>query len=66
MEQLCIPEKIQSIVGTKAYLVDNVGMSDSQVRIYDEFVLKFNRKAQKQTTRLKLRGGSAIESRFPR
>lgn len=40
MEQLCIPEKIQSIVGTKAYLVDNVGMSDSQVRIYDEFVLK--------------------------
>ena len=40
MEQLCIPEKIQSIVGTKAYSVDNVGMSDSQVRIYDEFVLK--------------------------
>ena len=40
MEQLCIHEKIQSIVGTKAYLVDNVGMSDSQVRIYDEFVLK--------------------------
>lgn len=40
MEQLYIPEKIKSIVGTKAYSLDNVGMSDSQVRIYDEFVLK--------------------------
>ena len=39
-EQLCIPEKIQSIIGKRAYSVDNVGMSDSQVRIYDEFVLK--------------------------
>lgn len=40
MKRLCLPEKIQAIVGTEKYLSDNVGMSDSEVRIYDEFVLK--------------------------
>lgn len=40
MRHLELPENIQAIVGTKEYSLDNVGMSDSEVRIYDKFVLK--------------------------
>ena len=39
MRHLELPENIQAIVGTKEYSLDNVGMSDSEVRIYDKFVL---------------------------
>lgn len=35
-----IPNDIQKIVGTKPYELNDVGMSDSEVRIYDEYVLK--------------------------
>ena len=31
-----IPNDIQKIVGTKPYELNDVGMSDSEVRIYDE------------------------------
>jgi len=40
MEHFNLPKDIQAIVGTKEYSLDSIGMSDSQVRIYDEFVLK--------------------------
>ena len=35
-----IPNDKQKIVGTKPYELNDVGMSDSEVRIYDEYVLK--------------------------
>ncbi|MGN0341668.1 MAG: phosphotransferase [Roseburia sp.] len=40
MRYFDLPEDIQAIVGTKEYSLDHVGMSDSEVRIYDDFVLK--------------------------
>ena len=33
MRHLDLPEDIQAIVGTKEYSLDNVGMSDSEVRM---------------------------------
>ena len=40
MRNLDLPEDIQAIVGTKEYSLNNVGMSESEVRIYDDYVLK--------------------------
>lgn len=41
-----IPDDIQKIVGSKKYVLNNVGMSDSEVRIYNDFVLKIQTKSQ--------------------
>ena len=40
MRHLELPEDIQAIVSTKEYSLNNVGMSESEVRIYDDYVLK--------------------------
>ena len=40
MRHLDLPEDIQAIVGAKEYSLNNVGMSESGVRIYDDYVLK--------------------------
>ena len=38
--KLGIPEEIQRIIGKETYSLDKVGMSGSEVRIYDNHVLK--------------------------
>ncbi|MCR5119318.1 MAG: APH(3') family aminoglycoside O-phosphotransferase [Lachnospiraceae bacterium] len=38
-----IPEPIRKYIADKTYHTDNVGCSDSQVRIYDDFVLKIEK-----------------------
>lgn len=38
--KLGIPEEIQRIIGKETYCLDKVGMSGSEVRIYDNHVLK--------------------------
>lgn len=38
--KLGIPEEIQRIIGKETYSLDKVGMSGSEVRIYDNYVLK--------------------------
>ena len=35
-----LPEAIQKAVGTEKYTVDKIGESKSEVRIYDNYVLK--------------------------
>ena len=35
-----LPEMIRKFVGTEKYTADKIGESDSEVRIYDNFVLK--------------------------
>ena len=35
-----LPEVIQKAVGTEKYTVDKIGESTSEVRIYDNYVLK--------------------------
>ena len=35
-----LPEAIRKFVGTEKYTADKIGESDSEVRIYDNFVLK--------------------------
>ena len=35
-----IPADIQAIVNTDKYVLNDIGMSDSEVRIYDKYVLK--------------------------
>ena len=46
MRHLELPENIQAIVGGKEYSLDKVGMSDSEVRIYDNFVLKIRTQSE--------------------
>ncbi len=38
-----IPEKIKDIVGNRSYELDNIGMSNSKVYIYDDYVLKIQK-----------------------
>ena len=40
MNQLQVPSKIKTIIGTKAYKVDGIGMSGNQVLIFEDMVLK--------------------------
>ena len=40
MNQLYIPLKIQSLIESKSYTVDGIGMSGNQVLIFDDMVLK--------------------------
>lgn len=40
MKGSVLPEVIQKAVGTKKYTVDKIGESKSEVRIYDNYVLK--------------------------
>ena len=40
MRKLEVPEEIQLIVGPEEYSLNNAGMSDAEVRIYDNYVLK--------------------------
>ena len=42
-----LPEQIRKMVEGKTYESDEVGCSDSQVRIYDEFVLKIEKEKEK-------------------
>lgn len=37
---LNIPDKIRKIIGDRTYTIDSIGMSDSQVIIFDDMVLK--------------------------
>jgi len=38
--QIILPDDIQKYIGSQAYQVNNIGMSESEVRIYDKYVLK--------------------------
>ena len=40
MSRFRLPEAVQAIVGTQAYTVNGIGKSDSEVRIYRDYVLK--------------------------
>ena len=40
MKGSVLPEVIQKAVGTEKYTVDKIGESKSEVRIYDNYVLK--------------------------
>ena len=40
MKGSVLPEAIQKAVGTEKYTVDKIGESGSEVRIYDNYVLK--------------------------
>lgn len=40
MERIKIPSKIRSFIETRTFIVDNIGMSDNQVLIFDDMVLK--------------------------
>ena len=40
MKGSVLPEAIQKAVGTEKYMVDKIGESKSEVRIYDNYVLK--------------------------
>lgn len=40
MRHFELPKDIRAIVGSQEYSLNNVGMSDSEVRIYDNYVLK--------------------------
>ena len=42
-----LPEQIRNMIRGKSYESDDVGCSDSQVRIYDEFVLKIEKETEK-------------------
>ncbi len=42
---LCLPQRIKEIIGSKKYHIDNVGMSDSQVILFDNMVLKIQQKS---------------------
>lgn len=46
MEKRILPKEIEAIVGDKEYTVDGVGMSRSEVRIYDDYVLKIQEKTE--------------------
>lgn len=41
-----LPDRIREIVGNLPYELDGIGRTDSQVRIYEEFVLKIERENQ--------------------
>ena len=40
MRVIDIPEEICNTVGTQRYTVDHIGESDSEVRMYEHYVLK--------------------------
>ena len=40
MDQLYVPSKIQLLIGSKTYTVDDIGMSGNQVLIFEDMVLK--------------------------
>ena len=45
MDRLYVPLKIQSLIGSKTYTVDDVGMSGNQVLIFEDVVLKIEDKS---------------------
>lgn len=38
--QIVLPDDIKKYVGSQNYVINDVGMSESEVRIYDKYVLK--------------------------
>lgn len=51
MKHSGLPGAIQAMVGTKKYSLDRVGMSDSEVRIYDDCVLKIRPQSEETPSR---------------
>lgn len=51
-----LPEKIQNLIGDRSYIMDDIGMSDSQVLLFDDMVLKIQPEgAEAQTERQMMR-----------
>ena len=46
MKVTVLPEKIKDILGTRKYTVDSIGESGSEVRVYDQYVLKIQPHSQ--------------------
>ena len=46
MKGSALPEVIKKAVGTEKYTVDKIGESTSEVRIYDNYVLKIQPQSQ--------------------
>ena len=40
MKKTVLPEKIKNMIGTQEYTIDSIGESGSEVRVYDQYVLK--------------------------
>lgn len=45
MMQLYVPSKINDLIGSKPYTIDDIGMSGNQVLIFDDMVLKIEEKS---------------------
>ena len=46
MKETALPEKIRKIIGTQEYSIDSIGESGSEVRVYDNYVLKIQTYSQ--------------------
>ena len=40
MKKTVLPENIKNMIGTQEYTIDSIGESGSEVRVYDQYVLK--------------------------
>ena len=40
MKKTVLPENIKNMIGTQEYTIDSIGESGSEVRVYDNYVLK--------------------------
>ncbi len=53
---MTLPEKIKNLIGERSYTLDEIGMSDSQVLLFDDMVLKIQPEgAEAQTEREMMR-----------
>ena len=60
-----IPDKILEIVGNQSSYSNNVGMSDSEVLIYPDYVLKIQAESEETKMRKILLHGGMDRFRFP-
>lgn len=49
-----LPEKIKNIIGDRSYTLDEIGMSDSQVLLFDDMVLKIQPEGAEARTERKM------------
>ena len=46
MKKTVLPENIKNMIGTQEYTIDSIGESGSEVRVYDQYVLKIQPHSQ--------------------
>lgn len=63
MSEIFIPESVRKIVGESSYEMNEVGMSDSRVLIYEDHVLKIQKPSRETETEVKI--ASWLKGKLP-